>query len=52
MIDHTRFGVGGIKRSSLSLIRGAGRTSNFEAPAVFNALLPEFLAATIRDTIF
>ena len=42
----------GIKGSRLALIPGAGHASNFEAPAVFNALLPEFLAATIRDTIF
>lgn len=39
----------GIRGSQLALIPGAGHLSNFEAPVVFNRLLSEFLAATIRD---
>jgi pimeloyl-ACP methyl ester carboxylesterase len=37
-----------IAGSRLALIPVAGDVSNLEAPEVFNALLSDFLAATIR----
>ena len=37
-----------ITGSRLALIAGAGHVSNIESPEVFNALLSDFLAATIR----
>lgn len=37
-----------IAGSRLALIPGAGHASNFEAPEVFNRLLSDFLAATLR----
>ena len=38
-----------IAESRLALIPGAGHVSNIEAPEVFNALLSDFSAATIRS---
>ncbi|MCE9601323.1 MAG: alpha/beta hydrolase [Gemmatimonadetes bacterium] len=38
----------GIAGSRLALMPGVGHVSNIEAPEVFNALLSDFLAATIR----
>lgn len=47
-VAESRAMVDAIPGSRLGLIPSAGHVSNIEAPAVFNGLLSDFLAATIR----
>lgn len=47
-VAESRAMAAAIAGSRLALIPGAGHVSNIEAPEVFNALLSDFLATTIR----
>lgn len=47
-VADSRLIAAGIAGSRLALIPGAGHVSNIAAPEAFNALLSDFLAATIR----
>lgn len=48
-VPESRAMAAAIPGARLELIAGAGHASNFEAPEAFNALLSDFLAATLRS---